>query len=354
MTYISGLRDAAAARHDLLVDTAVLGACDGGAGVQMGLGPHRQLARAVLDAGSVEAAREIPTDHPYHRYYKRADSLAGWEWGDLLAYRARTVFSIKEDGIKLPVEAFFDDDRLVYFHGFHRLTAALELGIEQVRLRAYVSGDFLPALTDRLLSLYPGDEHRHTLYQPVDHPLFRLLPVQGANAAWEEKVAAVLGVAGDWPGKVVEIGAHFGMLTRALRAAGVDAEAVDIGSVYLELQPLFAGIGLAEIPYRLASAVALAREDQPCRLVMMGLAHHFTGSPALWPDFRDVVLPWMRRRVPEAVVEMSLLAMYQGEPAAVPMTSDEDVAAFWSEHGFAATRMLEGSWSRVTYRLVAG
>lgn len=317
-------------------------------GVPLALETHQALARDVL------AGREVAPDHPYRAYYEslRREYEIG-TWDVVRQAKEATVRDIAANGVREPLDLFFGNRGLAYCHGYHRLAVALELGLESVPVRAHLVDAELAELAARLFGIYQGDL-RFTLYQPVDHPFFALFPVQEANACWAEKVAAVVGAVSGWAGPVVEVGAHLGGLTRALRSAGVDARAVDVDPLYLSLQPLLEAVGCPPIPYERRALADLVSEAGPVRLVLMGLAHHLLGKPDLWASMQADVLPWMRRAVPELVVEMSLLPTYLGGPAAVVLTSDADVRAFWARQGYAATRLVEGAMQRVTYHVRRG
>lgn len=334
------------ATYDLRVPPATLAVLrDVVFGCPLGLDAHRALARDVL------AGAEVRAGHPYRAYF---DALApdqqGAGWDFALAAKRDAILSIAHDGLREPVDAYFTNRGLAYFHGYHRLAVALELGLPTVPVRAHLDDAELAELAARLFGIYQGDL-RFTLYQPIDHPFFVFFPVQEANACWAEKVAAVVGAVSGWAGPVVEVGAHLGGLTRALRSAGVDARAVDVDPLYLSLQPLLEAVGCSPIPYERRALADLVSETGPVRLVLMGLAHHLLGKPDLWASMQADVLPWMRRVVPEAVVELSLLPTYLGGPAAVVVTSDAEVEAFWLSHGYTATRLYEGAMRRVTYHI---
>lgn len=310
---------------------------------------HRSMVRSILTAGTIqEATRTIGVDHVYGREY--FPCVSGITWGDWVESRARTILDIRRNGVLTPLEVFFDNSGEVYFHGFHRLVTSLEMGFHTIPVHARLLTPELADLAHRLLSIYP-DPDRHTLYQPVPHAFFQLLPVQIANEAWVEKVSVLTDATRGWTGRVVEIGAHFGMLSRALRTAGVPIVATDILASYQDLQPLFESIGLAPIPYKVCGIQDLADEEGPIHVVSMGLMHHLLGNPDLWGMMQFKVLPWMQRNVIEMVVEMSLLPTYLGGPAAVVTTSDADVEVFWSSYGFTSRRILEGAMQRVTYHV---
>lgn len=306
------------------------------------LAPHRLLSRDVL------AGVEITLEHPYCQESWMRFPQETWE--SVRDYKRATVLDIRRRGVQEPVELFFNNQGLLYYHGYHRLAAALELGLKSIPARAYLVSEELAQLAEKLFSIYKGD-FQYTLYQPVDHPFFKLYPVQAANAHWTEKVATVTRVASVWPSSVIEVGAHFGMLTRELRACGVDAQAIDIDSSYLDLQPLFEAIGLAPVPYTRKGIQELVTEPGPVRLVMMGLMHHLMGKMDLWAMMKTKVLPWMQKAVPEMIVEMSLLGNYLGGEGAVIVTSDAEVEAFWNHYGYTSTRLMEGSMQRVTYHV---
>lgn len=313
--------------------------------VPLGLDSHRALVRDVM------AGAEVNAGHPYRAYYDTLDpNQQGSGWDFALKSKQDVIRGIAADGVREPVDAYFTNLGLAYFHGYHRLAAALELGHAEIPVRAHLVDAELAELAARLFGIYEGDL-RFTLYQPVNHPFFRLYPVQPANAAWSAKVAAVIGAAASWSGLVIEVGAHTGSLTRALRAAGVYALATDVDPLYLELQPLFEAIGLGFVPYVRRGIQDLVSDPGPVRLVIMGLAHHLLGKPDLWASMRADVLPWMRRAVPEAVVELSLLPTYLGGPAAVALTSDDEVQAFWAGYGYEARRLVDGTMRRVTYHV---
>jgi len=315
-------------------------------GVRLALDSHRALVRDVLRGA------DLGPGHPYSAYLatlQRAYPSAA-PLNDLLRAKAETVRDIARAGVRDPIELFFGNRGLLYCHGYHRLAAALELGLPTVPVAAHLVDAELTELAERLFAIYTGDL-RFTLYQPVDHPFLGLYPVQPANAAWGEKVAAVAGVATGWTGRVVEVGAHFGGLTRELRSAGVACEAIDVDPSYLALQPLLEAVGLTPIPYARRALEDLASEPGPLRLVAMGLWHHLLGKADLWATTQRVVLPWMRQAVPEAVVELSLLPTYLGGPAAVALTSDDEVRAFWESHDYTATQLCEGAMRRVTYHV---
>lgn len=311
-------------------------------GNTLDLEPHRILSRDVLDG------LEITPEHPYCREEWMQIPPETWAWAR--DYKRATILDIQKRGVQEPVELFFNNQGLVYFHGYHRLAAALEVGLTSIPARAYLVSEELAQLAEKLFGIYKGD-FQYTLYQPVDHPFFTLYPVQAANTHWTEKVATVTRVASVWPGQVIEVGAHFGMLTRELRACGVAAEAIDIDSSYLELQPLFEAIGLAPVPYTRKGIQDLVTESGPVRLVMMGLMHHLMGKMDLWAMMKTKVLPWMQKAVPEMVVEMSLLGNYLGGEGAVIVTTDTEVEAFWNHYGYTSTRLMEGTMQRVTYHV---
>ena len=346
MSHYTDMKTNVKAEYRLDVNPAVLAKMRS-SGAGLALNTHRALARDILSAGSPEMAASISTEHVYHqKYWVR--TTRGMPWDAMLGYRARNILSMRGDGITEPVELFFDDKGCVYYHGYHRLATALELGLQSMPVKAYVLGDALHDLSQRLFSIYKG-EFTHTLYQPVAHPFFRLFPVQLANSMWEQKVAAVQKAVRSWEGEIVEVGAHFGMLTRALRNAGIDIRATDCSQFYVDIQSLFEGIGLEPVPYEQQSIQALAQQERPVWLVIMGLMHHLVGKPDLWTTMEATVLPWMERCVQGMVVEMSLLDHYLKKDAAVTVTSDADVDVFWRRYGFTSQRLVEGSMRRVTY-----
>ena len=311
---------------------------------------HLDLVQRILAAKTLKAASRIPTDAPYHQTYYQG-ALKDWSWPRLLEHRARVVFGIKKArAIDEPLEVFCGAGGILHFHGHHRLAAAVALGLPTVPVTFYACDTAVGALAEYVFGIYSG-ALRHSLYQPIDHPFFAPLPVHDCNAAWPEKWGRVLDVARDWRGRVVEAGAHFGMLTRHLRAGGIDCHATDLMPEYRRAQPMFEAIGLDAVPYETIAVQGLAARQERCCLVSTGLFHHLMGKADLAESVLPGVLEWMRSCVPEAVVEVSTLAEYLGGPAAVVTPSNEAAAAFWREAGFEAECIYEGALKRHLFHL---
>jgi len=347
MDYYKELTAQTQATYELAVSPTVLGRTQDLRGASLALHSHRQLVRDILTASDLAAVRAIPEDHSYNRdYWQNVES--DLPWTNVLTFRGRAIFNMRDRGIQVPVEVFCNDEGIVYFHGYHRLAVALELGFGTIAVKVCIITTDLAELARRLFSIYQGDA-QYTLYQPVDHPFFQLFPIQAANSCWAEKVRVCTEATAGWAGEVIEVGAHFGMLTRALRKAGLDIRATELLHGYSTLQPLFEATGHDPIPYEVIGIQKLAEREGPVRLVMLGLMHHLIGKADLWAMMESKVLPWMQKWVPELVVEMSLLPKYLGKEAAVVVESDEDVEAFWNRYGYTSRRLMEGSMKRVTY-----
>jgi hypothetical protein len=346
MDYSEQLEAAAGARYVFPVDPRRLAVLrDGLHGKPLELAPLRTLARDVL------AGRHIGTDHPYFRESFAAHVAGGWveSWESMIQRKVAAIHSIASRGVREPVAAFFDERGLMYFHGYHRLAAALELGLPTIPLAAHVMPGALAELAAWAFGQYE-EPLRFSAYQPIPHPLFELVPVQSANAAWAERTAAVLGAMDGWTGRKVEVGAHLGMLTRALRRAGHYAEAIDADPQYKAAQPWLKAIGCEAVPYETASLEELAGGSE-CTIICLGLWHHLMGQPDAWERLRDKVLPWMRRCVSRAIVEVSLSPLNEGGPAAMPLGSDADAVRFWAAEGYDAERICDGAWDRAVYSL---
>lgn len=296
-------------------------------------------------ANTLAAGKRVSRGHPYAAFIvglvKHHPSLTH---ADVCAMRQTAFESIRDEGIRSPIEMFFDDGGFVYLHGHHRLAFAKRLGIEKIPCTVHACSSSLAALAARVFSLY-SDNRRMTLYQPLEHSAFKLFPVQECNRLWDSKVAAIGAVAKGWA-QCVEVGAHFGGLTRALHMVGVRSMAIDSARFHREIQPFLEATGHAAIPYATMKIEDLARAGLHERLVMIGLWHHYLGDPMLWETARRELLPWMRDCLPEMIVEMSLEQSYMGEAAARPVVSMSDACAFWRSWGFDARCIFSGTLNR--------
>jgi len=348
MDHYTKLMTQVSATYDIQVDPRILGPQkEAMHGVTLDIPDHRLFARSIL------AGEEVSAAHPYYQGYFQSFQKLGWveTWEAALSRRTEAILDIRERGVLEPVELFFDNDGIAYYHGYHRLAAALELGLQSIPARLHLITDHLSQLAQVVFSQYTG-EFKYSLYQPIEHPFFSLFPQQIANACWDQKVAILTEATRGWSGRIVEVGAHFGMMTRALQQAGLHVEATDLDAHYLNVQPLLEGVGQTPIRYTRISLQEFARTtEEPVRLIMMGLMHHLMGKADLWEAMQGTVLPWMQQWVPEMVVEMSLLSTYLGEAGVQMVTSDQEVEAFWQRYGYTSERLMEGAMQRVTYHI---
>jgi len=307
---------------------------------------HIQLAQGYSDG-----ILTLEPSNPYWPYFlviqKRNPALTP---KGVYEMRRRTYESVKVDGVLEPIEVFCDDEGVHYAHGHHRSAFSMQLGLPTIPCTIHACSKNLADLATKIFSIYK-EPLKYTTYQPVKHPFFELFPLHECNTCWDGKVKAVTIISCGWD-KCIEIGAHFGMLTRAIEQEGTPCLATDLDASYVRLQPMFEKLGLRSIQYDLRSFAQIAEETSvSTNLVVMGLWHHFMGKPDLWGQAQTTILPWMRTHVPEAIVEMSLLDVYQGTDPAVKVVSEEEVVAFWKQHGYDSRLIHAGTMRRHTYHL---
>jgi len=271
-------------------------------------------------------------------------------------YRQKLINDIKKNGVKESVELFVDNNnsRIVYYHGYHRFTTAQALGTETMEVKVHVLSPELAEACKLLFSIYPAKPH--SIYQPLSHPMFRLLDVH--NVDLPVKVSAILNTQ---PATAfLDVGCNLGYVSRRLQAAGWTGIGVDFDSKLGKLQPLLAACGEVPVDYRVGYIDKFLEEnpDYQCVAIFLSFLHHYFALPERYQMLVDTVFPWMRRNCKVAYVEHEYGSDYSGLVGRgvvekhISFSDRSDVVSYWATVGYDAKFLFKAStYNRELFRL---
>lgn len=316
---------------------------------------HEALVRDTLSGVKIDSI------HRYTEYLRRIEPMehADGETSDTwlarqLAYRQKLINDIKKNGVKEPVDIFMSNGGIVYFHGYHRFTAALLLGHPNMETKIHVLDQELSEAGRRLFSIYPT--RPHSVYQPLSHPLFRLLDVH--NIDLPVKVSAILNT--HTPATFLDVGCNLGYVSRRLLAAAWTGVGIDFDGKLGKLQPFLEACGEAPMDYQVGRLEHFVQDhpDFKCVAIFLSFLHHYFSLEERYKMLQEKVFPWMRSNCAVAYVEHEFGGKYSGLVGSgqverhVTFEDREAVYKYWPTVGYEAKFLYRAStYNRELFRL---
>ena len=234
-----------------------------------------------------------------------------------------TIKDISSNGIREPVEIFYDDGGPFYYHGYHRLGVAKYLNLEIIPVKIHLCSQNLLTIANTLFNIYQEDK-KHYLYQPLTIHPFSLLPLFNPNIS-NKTNAIAFHLHKDIP--FVDFGAHLGYVTRNLHLMGFHGIAIESNTSLLDLQPILEKFGYVHIDYDKCNSVEKYMTDNNtfCSGIFCSFLHHYFKSRRT--ELEEVVVPWMQKNCIQAFVEHDF--NYEN-------TNKEEQLSYWESKEFIA------------------
>jgi hypothetical protein len=261
----------------------------------------------------------ITQDHPeWIELARRTDNPA-----DAIKNKESHIRDMLANGIREPLEIFYNDDGLYYYHGFHRPCVAEHLKMEKIRVRNHLCSNTLARVANGLFNIYEGD-YKYYIYQPLQIPAFSFCTLFNPNIGSKTN-AITQHIHKDLP--FVDFGAHLGYVAKTLRRDGYSGIAVEVDKRLIDLQEDNKKLTGTAAIYDTSGSMEsyMTANTGPCVGIFCSILHHFFKAKS--ETLNTTIIPWMQTNCVQAFVEHDF--PYE-------KTTEEIRLKYWEDAGFNA------------------